>query len=91
MRKRRSIRDEQDLAPHPLNPQDGPTKGRQFYVCARAAGPPGVGRCDCFLWASNWDTKTGTVKKTTGGAGSGAGANSGAGATSGGAKKARRS
>ncbi|GBF89498.1 DNA-(apurinic or apyrimidinic site) lyase [Raphidocelis subcapitata] len=72
--------------------KDGPTKGRQFYCCARASGPPGVGRCDYFLWSANWDPKTGTVKKGAGsGAGSGAGAQSGAVAGSGGAKKARRS
>jgi AP endonuclease-2 len=28
----------------------GPTQGKQFYVCARPAGPPGVGRCDYFQW-----------------------------------------
>jgi exonuclease III len=43
--------------------KDGPTKGKQFWVCARADGPPGVGRCDYFVWAANWDMKTGTVKQ----------------------------
>ena len=30
----------------------GENNGRQFYVCARPDGPPPVGRCDFFLWAS---------------------------------------
>ncbi|KAF6253370.1 hypothetical protein COO60DRAFT_1547219 [Scenedesmus sp. NREL 46B-D3] len=25
---------------------------RQFYCCARPAGPPGVGRCSFFQWAT---------------------------------------
>lgn len=29
----------------------GANFGRQFYVCARADGPPPVGRCDYFEWA----------------------------------------
>eukprot|EP00878_Enallax_costatus_P014948 GHUV01015650.1.p1 GENE.GHUV01015650.1~~GHUV01015650.1.p1 ORF type:complete len:446 (+),score=188.63 GHUV01015650.1:1279-2616(+) len=29
----------------------GANFGRQFYVCARADGPPPVGRCDHFEWA----------------------------------------
>lgn len=29
----------------------GSNFGRQFYVCARADGPPPVGRCDYFEWA----------------------------------------
>jgi hypothetical protein len=31
----------------------GPNQGRQFYVCVRADGPPPVGRCDHFQWATS--------------------------------------
>jgi hypothetical protein len=30
----------------------GANAGRQFYVCARPDGPPPVGRCNFFEWAS---------------------------------------
>ncbi len=32
--------------------KSGANKGRRFYVCARPAGRPPIGRCDHFQWAS---------------------------------------
>lgn len=36
-------------------------------MCARPAGPPGVGRCNFFMWAANWDPKAGAAKPGSGG------------------------
>jgi hypothetical protein len=71
------------LPPHharrPPPPPPPPPPPRQFYVCARPDGPPGVGRCDYFLWAENWDARSGTVKPGGGGRGTGRGGGRGRG------------
>ena len=46
----------------PRGPACASAPGKQFFVCARPAGPPGTGRCNYFLWAANWDPKAGALK-----------------------------